>query len=324
VPAVHDQPRRDLLAAARPAAVGQRSEGAVEIDAELRRELHQHFGRQPEIPALHRAEQRQRNLPPGEFELLHGLLPVETVGGRTGNGGGNPETIALRLFRFGRDDPVSLIRHDSGENGDAGFDDPRLFPGDFPDGVAEVGLMVEGDAGDDRSERSDDVGGVEPAAHPRLPDDDVHARAGEDHRGKDGGEFKIGEGETAPGVGARRIGQLRRDRRVILFRNREPVDPEALPDVNQVGRGVESGGEPRAAQHAFEHGAHGALAVGSGDVEEGELFLRVPDAPHQLGGGFEPRLDSEHRQRIEVAAVRPAAGHTQRLPARDHAGIDRL
>ena len=60
-----------------------------------------------------------------------------------------------------------------GDEGAVGAEDAGLLAGDLGDGVAEVLLVVEGDVGDDREQRIDDVGSVEATAEADLEDGDL-------------------------------------------------------------------------------------------------------------------------------------------------------
>ncbi len=59
-------------------------------------------------------------------------------------------------------------------------DDARLLGGDLLQTVAEPGLVVHGDRGDDRDGGVGDVRGVPGAAEPHLDDGDVDRGVGED------------------------------------------------------------------------------------------------------------------------------------------------
>ena len=90
--------------------------------------------------------------------------------------------------------------------GTPGLDDARFFEGDLLQRRAEMLLVVLGDRGDDRDERPDDVGRVEPPAHAHFEDGDVDLALGELDEGQGGHDLEVGRvvDELALGHGAGR------------------------------------------------------------------------------------------------------------------------
>ena len=78
--------------------------------------------------------------------------------------------------------------------------------------------------------------------------------------------------------------------------DRPSVDPEPLPDVDQMGGAVESGGESGRAERALQHRAGGAFAVGSRQMKEPQIAAGVACAMHQFQGCFQSGFDAEHSE----------------------------
>src|SRR5205814_792869 len=77
------------------------------------------------------------------------------------------------------------------------------------------------------------------------------------------------------------------------------VDPDALAEVDQVRRGEEPGAESGLAQHALDHRAGRALAVGAGDMDRAEAALRIAERPEQGARAVEAQLVAPALQAIE-------------------------
>ena len=74
----------------------------------------------------------------------------------------------------------------------AGGDGPGLFRGDGCQGGAQVGLVVQGDGGEQDQERREGVGSVALSAHAGLDDGEVHAALGKVGHCQRGQPFKEG------------------------------------------------------------------------------------------------------------------------------------
>ena len=83
----------------------------------------------------------------------------------------------------------------------------------------------------------------------------------------------------------------------LLVGNLLAVDLHALVEADNVWRRVQSGAVARLLKNRGQHRRGGALAVGSGDVDELQLLLRVADALHQLHGA------AQSGQRVEPVPV---------------------
>ena len=175
------------------------------------------------------------------------------------------------------------------------------------DRVAEEVAVVEGDRRDDRDGGVDDVRGVPRAAHPDLDDGDVDGEVGE--RGvRDGDEHLEVRHRRAAVDDRARVDDLdERDDLVVggeeaLGVDRPAADGDALEHRVQVGRGEPAGLQAQLAQQRLDDARGARLAVGPGDVDDGEGALRVAEQLHDgadpverglevvLGGAREDRL----------------------------------
>ena len=93
----------------------------------------------------------------------------------------------------------------------------------------------------------------------------------------------------------------------ILRRNRPAVDPEAFPDVDQVGGAVEPGGEAGRPECTLQHCAGGTFAVGPRQVKEAQIATGIAGTAHQLLRRFQTGLDAEHAERIQILFCRYGA-----------------
>ena len=75
-----------------------------------------------------------------------------------------------------------------------GLDDPRFFPGDGQEPLAQVFLVIPGNVGNHRNQRLDDVGGVQAAAHAGLQDNGGGPGLEKVEKGHGRGKLKEGGG----------------------------------------------------------------------------------------------------------------------------------
>ncbi len=99
-------------------------------------------------------------------------FPRSVVGGR--NIACGVDSMDAELHGDLTDCLVGLGMLRQSDESSAGTQDAGLFACDLGDGVPEIVLMIERDIRDDGEERTDDVGGIEPAAQPNLEDGDVN------------------------------------------------------------------------------------------------------------------------------------------------------
>ncbi len=197
---------------------------------------------------------------------------------------------------------------------DPGLDDARLFESDLRQRAAQVPFVVLGDGGDDRSEGPDDIGGVEPPAHPDLDDGDVDLALGELEKGQGGHDLEVRWmidelllGHQAVDHGLQPLEPLTE----ALRGDRPPVDADPLLDPDEVRRRVQSRPEPMGPQDPGQHGRDRALAVRPGHVDGQEPVLGIAEGETERRDVLEAELDAEVLQMAEVV---PALG-------RGHCGL---
>lgn len=175
-------------------------------------------------------------------------------------------------------------------------DDPGLFGRDLLDGVAEEVLVVDADGRDDRDVGLDDIGRVPGAAHADLDDGHVDRRVREGRVGERDEHLEVGH--PRPTVGDR-PGVDRVDEgsdvgpRVEegLAGDQLAADGDPLADVLQVRRGEAPRLQARLPQHRLDDPRRRRLAVGPGDVDDGEGALRLAEQVHDRADPVEARLE---------------------------------
>ena len=155
----------------------------------------------------------------------------------------------------------------------AGLDDARFVGGDFANGVAQDGGVIQAYRRNDADGRRDHIGGVQPPAQANLNDAGVHfvRRETMERHGR-----QVFKERGRAGVRVGRISQVMRPHGVHQpgepFRgHRRAVPPDAFTERMQMGRGIKAGGSAGGAQDGFHHRRHAALALGAGDVDDAPL-----------------------------------------------------
>ena len=171
------------------------------------------------------------------------------------------------------------------DGGAAAAQDAGFFVGDLFDGVAEEGLVVEVDAGDDGDVAVEDVDGIEPPAEADFEDHDVNLFADEDVGGGEGVELEIGERDVvARGFNALEGGG---DEAV---ENGLAVEGNAFVVAQQVGAGEGAGFEAGFSVYGGEEGADRAFAVGAADNDDGAGGVEL-HAPFYFADAFQAHVD---------------------------------
>ena len=148
--------------------------------------------------------------------------------------------------------------------------------------------MVQGDVGDDAGQRRDDVRRVQPSAEAGFPDDQVAFLFGEKFQRHDGDDFKKGRVMIGGKLLEQRL-NFRDQPDHFIFGNQLAVDLDPLAKRNQVRRGEQADAQAGRAINAFQHRAGRAFAVGAGDVDEAEFFLRIARERGELAACFPAR-----------------------------------
>ena len=168
----------------------------------------------------------------------------------------------VRLLGDGVHGLVGLAGDDAG---DARFENPSLFGGDFGERIAQVLLMVHGHRHDDRERRlADGVGGVEAAAEPGFQQHDVGGGAGKGQEGGDGGDLEKGDRAALVGLFAdfQDIAQA-------FIVDDLAGHPDAFVEAHQMGRGVNMDLFTGGFQGASHQRDYRAFAVGARNVDDG-------------------------------------------------------
>ena len=211
------------------------------------------------------------------------VLPQDPQGGFAGQGLGpqNPKPLPLG----------------GGEGGDAPAEDPRLLPGHVLQGRAQDLEVVVADVGDHGEDGLCGVGGVQAPPQAHLEDGELNPLPGEVEEGEGGGGLKEARLQ-ALGVGT----ELRQKREELLLGDRPSLNLDALPEVHQVGAGVEAHPKPRLLQDGGEGPGGGALPVRP--PHEGHGFC-----VHGVAGGGEEGPDPlQARGEAALPGVEPGEG----------------
>ena len=158
--------------------------------------------------------------------------------------------------------------------------------------------MVERDVGDDAGQRRDDVRRVEPSAKAGFPNHQVAFLFGEKFQRHDRDDFKKRRVMVGGKLFEQRL-QFCHQPDDFDFRNQLPVDLNSFAERNQMRRGEQPDAQSRRAINAFQHGAGRAFAVGAGDVDEAEFFLRIACQRGELERVFQPELRAEQTQAVK-------------------------
>jgi hypothetical protein len=78
--------------------------------------------------------------------------------------------------------------------------------------------------------------------------------------------------------------------REFVRRDRLSAHSNAFGRLDQVGRDVEAGAQPRLAQDALDQGACGALAIGARDVDKTRCFLRPAQGVEQRANALQAKF----------------------------------
>ena len=205
----------------------------------------------------------------------------------------DPRALFLDVFRCqGKDGQLLALRRRQQHaarglllppqhDGHAGLHNPRLFQRDLLDRVAEELHVIHAHLGDDADRRGDDIRRVEPPAEADLDHRDIDLFLREAAKRERRAQFELGDLHAVLLAGLHRGPYTFHQRGQLIARNRFAVDADALVVYLDIRRGIQPGLVSRRAEHALDHRAAGALAVRSGDVHHGQLFLRIAEPAHQ-------------------------------------------
>ncbi len=146
---------------------------------------------------------------------------------------------------------------------------------------------------------ADDIRRVEPAAEADLDHRDIDLFLREAAKRERRAQFELGDLHAVLFAGLHRGPYAFHQRGQLVARNRFAVDADALVVDLDIRRGVQPGLVSRRAEHALDHRAAGALAVRSGDMHHGQLFLRIAEPSPSGRAYFQGRFCSRSGTRCE-------------------------
>ena len=165
--------------------------------------------------------------------------------------------------------PALLIEHTV----TALLDDPGLFPRNLGNAASQNLCVIQPDVHDYAHFRLfHNIGGVEPAAEPGFQHDDVTFFLRKPEKGARRHHLK------SSGVVLRflcRCPDSRGNLCQSLIADFLPVHLHPLVEAVQIGGGEKSRAIPRRLQHRSAHSRAASLAVGPGDMDAPQLFLRL-------------------------------------------------
>jgi len=306
----HQRVTADDLEAAGPVGMAQAAGEFLAVD---RRDLPGEGGGDARVPRLVGAEQRDvrldRPVRAGEVDPSGGSVPAAV----------RDRDVVRPIPAIGLPDEEHVTRHvtDSLEcvPGRCGHQrrvpgrDVGLVAGDRGDRVAEDVGVFELDARDGGGDGIDDARGVVPAADTDLEDCDVDITAAELPECERGECLEERRGETVGGplddVVADGLDELHEGGLTYLA----AVDTDALADVIEVWRGVQSDLEAGLPEHGLDHPCGAALSVRAGDLNETDAVVWVSEVGEQLGRGVRPGTGGEPSE-VEQEVRRLVVLHT--------------
>ena len=168
----------------------------------------------------------------------------------------------------------------------AGLDNPRFFPGDFPDGISQVFRVIQADG---RNHHRDGtlhrIRGVQAAPKASLQDTVFHLCALKQHhsRGKQKLEIR-GMREAVPHhLPYRRVHLFIRFQK-ILVRYVPLVNPEPLVDLHQMRGGKQTCPLSGLMQHGSQKGAYRPFSICSRHMDNFHSALRMSQTVHKFPG----------------------------------------
>ena len=184
------------------------------------------------------------------------------------------------------------------EHGNAGLDDTGFFRGNLLKGFAQILLVIQIDGRNDGGQRGDNIGGVETAAKPGFPQNDVHLLTRKMLERHDRDHLK----ECRQAVGRKFFQErLQTFSQPHDFRlgHWPAIHLNAFTEAQQMRRGVQPGLQPGLPADALQHGAHRPFAVGAGHVNETQAFVRIAGVCGQLARIVEAQLGTQQAQLVQ-------------------------
>ena len=139
--------------------------------------------------------------------------------------------------------------------------------------------MVDVDAGDHSAVGVDDIGRIQPPTQPHLQNGHIQQRMAHQPQYGEGRELKIGQRNIIAVERARTLNGLE-VRQQIGGCHHITRDAAALLKMHQMGRRVYARAITRLLGHGFDHGAGGALAIGTRHRDDGTVKTQAHAASH--------------------------------------------
>ena len=245
-----------------------------------------------------------------EFALRIAIMELAGIGDDRPAGAARDQERAGRGRGLG-DTARNVGRIGLGDERHVALGDSGFLGGDLLERAAEIGLMVEREAGDRGDQRAvDDVGRVEAAAEPDFEDQGVggHALEREERRGR--GDFEETRLHALGGVD-----HFGEERGQCVVVDQRPGKPDALVEADEVGAGERVDAVPGGFERGAQEGAGRALAVGPRDMEHRrQAVVRIAETAEQGEdaleaedvGGVDRRAET-----VELGLDRGVGGHRE-------------
>ena len=181
---------------------------------------------------------------------------------------------------------------------DAPFQNSRLFAADVAIAASQNLLVIPTQRSQQAQFRLHHIGGIQPPAQPRLPNHEIHPGRPENPQSQDCSRLEKGR-PAGPGNLAQNPQQWPQFLLQGAGTHRHPTQPKALPEIHEMRRGVKPGHESRGPQDRIQRRCRGALAIGSGDMDEVQIPLGVSQPGQQRSRPFQARPDAGGADRLQ-------------------------
>ena len=160
--------------------------------------------------------------------------------------------------------------------------DAGYFFGDAVEGVAQQILVVDTDAGDADDLRGNDVGAVQPSAQDGFDNGDIHLMIAEMQKRNGREDFKKGRPIVLPVCFFEdRMYPIQQIEK-LFSRDHPRIDHDPLMQTGHVRGGVKPDLVAVGLHHFGQHRGGGAFALGSGNVDAFDFFMRISKLLEQV------------------------------------------
>ncbi len=155
-------------------------------------------------------------------------------------------------------------------------------------------LVIHAHIGDDRHQRRDHVGCIQPAAHSHFQHNEIGLLLGEPEQSQGGCAFKIRDLAAIQ----HRFNPACQTGEVFLA-DICAVDLKTLPHRAEMGRSVQAGLVSCGGKHGMQGRADRTFAVCACDMDAAQLLLRIAEPGKKMLHGIQPQLDLEKLELVE-------------------------